>query len=96
MSRFRPDVVIVDDCGDDGWRLTGEAVARLMPKARRVVASRLADERLWLDVLDSGAFDLVRKPFEARELASVLRTAARCEEPVMAAEIPALAAVAIA
>ena len=36
-----------------------------------IVADRLADERLWAEVLNLGAYDLLIKPFDAQE---VLRT----------------------
>jgi DNA-binding NtrC family response regulator len=36
-----------------------------------VVADRLADDRLWAEVLNLGAYDLLMTPFDARE---VLRT----------------------
>lgn len=36
-----------------------------------IVADRLADDRLWAEVLNLGAYDLLIKPFDARE---VLRT----------------------
>src|ERR1039457_6796154 len=31
-----------------------------------IVADRLADERLWAEVLNLGAYDLLAKPFEAK------------------------------
>ena len=40
-----------------------------------VVASRLADEKLWLGVLEHGAYNLTLKPFQADELCRVLRNA---------------------
>lgn len=96
LSRYRPDVVIVDDTGDDRWRFTCEAIARLMPRARRVVASRLADDRLWLDVLDAGVDDLIRKPFEAREVCGVLRDTVREEAAEMEPEMEHSLAAAVA
>lgn len=33
-----------------------------------IVASRLADERLWSEALNLGAYDVLAKPFERREL----------------------------
>ena len=42
-----------------------------------IVADRLADERLWAEVLSLGAYDLVPKPFETKEILRVLSTAWR-------------------
>jgi len=42
-----------------------------------IVADRLADERLWGEALNLGAFDLVAKPFEANVVLHVLSNARR-------------------
>jgi DNA-binding response OmpR family regulator len=44
-----------------------------------IVADRLADERLWAEVLNLGAYDLVSKPFQAKEVLHVLSMACRRE-----------------
>ena len=44
---------------------------------RLVVATWLADDRLWAEVLDLGGFDVLQKPFEARELFRVVSLALR-------------------
>jgi DNA-binding response OmpR family regulator len=42
---------------------------RLLPNAPPlIIASRLADERLWAEALNLGAYDVLAKPFERREL----------------------------
>ena len=48
------------------------------PDAVLVVTAESADERLWLDVLDQGAYDLILKPFFADELLRVLANADAC------------------
>ncbi|MBZ5594218.1 MAG: hypothetical protein LAP39_18410 [Acidobacteriia bacterium] len=40
-----------------------------------IVADRLADETLWAEVLNLGAYDLLTKPFNAREVLHALTTA---------------------
>ena len=45
-----------------------------------IVADRLADERLWAEVLNLGGYDLLRKPFEAKEVIHVLSMACRREK----------------
>jgi len=42
-----------------------------------IVASRLADERLWAEVLNLGGYDLLAKPFDRDELVRVIAMAAR-------------------
>ncbi len=42
---------------------------------RFIVVSRLADARMWVDVLDAGAYDLLVKPFQAEEIRAVVRQA---------------------
>ena len=42
-----------------------------------IVAARLADERLWAEVLNLGAYDLVSKPFEAKVVLHVFSSAWR-------------------
>jgi DNA-binding NtrC family response regulator len=57
------------------WKDALEMSFRIRPQAAMVVASRLADEKLWLGVLEHGAYDLILKPFQAAELCRVLRNA---------------------
>lgn len=40
-----------------------------------IVADRLADDALWAEVLNLGAYDLLMKPFSAKELLHALTTA---------------------
>ena len=42
------------------------------PRFALVVASRLADDTLWSEVLNLGGLDVLRKPFSAEEVARVL------------------------
>jgi DNA-binding NtrC family response regulator len=57
------------------WRDALQVVAGLRPSVELVVAARLADERLWLGVLERGAYDLILKPFQEDELCRVLENA---------------------
>lgn len=42
---------------------------RLLPNVPPlIIASRLADERLWAEALNLGAYDVLAKPFECREV----------------------------
>ena len=40
-----------------------------------IVTSRLADERLWVEALNVGAYDVLVKPFDVTELKRVLNSA---------------------
>ena len=40
-----------------------------------IVTSRLADERLWVEALNVGAYDVLVKPFDVAELKRVLNSA---------------------
>jgi hypothetical protein len=42
-----------------------------------VVASRLADERLWAEVLNLGGHDVLAMPFDAHEVRRVMESAVR-------------------
>jgi len=78
VRRLRPSVVICDeDLADGDWR---ELLADLRDEPETpplIVSSRLADDRLWAEVLNLGAYDLLMKPFEAAEVSRVVRLAAR-------------------
>ena len=39
-----------------------------------IVTSRLADERLWAEVLNLGGWDVLAKPFDAREVLRTVRS----------------------
>lgn len=71
-------VVIVDgDAQALCWR---ELLAQISeddacPKPKFIVISCLADERLWAEVLNLGAYDLLPKPLDADEVAWVVRSA---------------------
>jgi DNA-binding NarL/FixJ family response regulator len=68
-------VVLYDTEGDEPW---SEALIHLVqrwPNTRFVLVSRLADEQMWIDALEAGAYDLLPKPFEPVELQCVVRSA---------------------
>jgi DNA-binding response OmpR family regulator len=65
--------VIADDTLPDGdWRhVLAHTLSRSHP-AKLIVASRLADESLWAEVLNLGGYDLLAKPFDADEVRRVV------------------------
>lgn len=75
LAEVPASVVLYDSEGEEPW---SEALVHLMgrwPNARFVLVSRLADEQLWIQALEAGAYDLLAKPFEPIELQCVVRGA---------------------
>lgn len=57
------------------WREALNLSTVVRPQVALVVASRIADDKLWLGVLERGAYDLIVKPFKSEELCRILRNA---------------------
>ncbi len=76
MKKERVAVVICErDLGMDSWREVLDHVSRLPEPPLLIVASRLADNRLWAEALDLGAYDVLAKPFDPTEVLRVVRSA---------------------
>ena len=69
--------VVVCECDlvSGTWRDMLEYVSRLADPPLLIVSSRLADEHLWAEALNRGAFDVIAKPFNTAELIRVLACA---------------------
>ena len=86
-------VVICEERLPDGdWKFLLEAMERASARSSLIVSSRVADERLWAEVLNLGGFDLLMgSPFEPEEVLRVTegawsawnRAAWRSAEPRM-------------
>jgi DNA-binding response OmpR family regulator len=78
MARFQPAAAIAEaDLPDGSWR---DMLADLQPLAlapRLIVTSRLADDRLWVEVLNLGGYDVLAQPFRASEVIRVVSLAWR-------------------
>jgi DNA-binding NtrC family response regulator len=57
------------------WRDLLEHASRFERAPYVIVASRHADERLWAEALNLGAYDVFRKPFDQLEVVRVLSLA---------------------
>jgi DNA-binding response OmpR family regulator len=57
------------------WREVLEQLSLLPDPPLLIVTSRLADERLWAEALNLGAYDVLTKPFNAPEVIRVLNSA---------------------
>jgi DNA-binding response OmpR family regulator len=60
-----------------GWKELLEEVQNMGGFPPLIVASRVADERLWAEVLNHGVYDLLIKPFDGEETRRVLAMAMR-------------------
>src|SRR5437016_5663357 len=56
-------VILLDADACQDWLRTLQQVHEQRPDGRIVVLSRLADNRMWIEILRYGAFDLLAKPY---------------------------------
>jgi DNA-binding NtrC family response regulator len=77
MERLRaariPIVLCANDHQPEAWKEMLDLLAGLPDAPCMVVTSRQADDRLWVEALNLGAYDVLAKPFDRSE---VLRTLA--------------------
>ncbi len=73
-------VVCENDLSPGSWREVLEETVILPDPPPLIVTSRLADDRLWAEALNLGAFDVLAKPFERTEATRVLEAALRAWE----------------
>jgi DNA-binding NtrC family response regulator len=69
--------IVVCDCNlpDGGWTDLLEKISKEPEPPLLIVSSRLADDFLWAEVLNLGAFDLLMTPFNRQDVRHVLTTA---------------------
>jgi len=70
-----PLILCERDLPDGNWRLLFAQTETLPRPPRFIVSSRLADEYLWLEVLNLGGQDVLQTPFVAREVRHAVRCA---------------------
>lgn len=61
---------------DGSWCDVLSRARDLQPEAEVVVCARLADERLWTEVLDAGGFDVLAEPYQDLEVERIVARAA--------------------
>ena len=77
LRDFHPRLVVCDEVLADGnWRDILGDLQNQPHNLPLIVASRMADDRLWAEVLNLGGYDLLVKPFVAAEVTRVVRMAA--------------------
>jgi DNA-binding NtrC family response regulator len=65
-------VVICDrDWAGNDWKALLDEFSGLSRPPMLIVASRLADDRLWAEALNLGAYDVLAKPFDASEVVRI-------------------------
>jgi DNA-binding response OmpR family regulator len=78
LRKRRFEVVICElDLSPGSWKDVLEQTIILPDPPSFVVTSRLADERLWAEALNLGAFDVLAKPFDRTETMRVVGAAWR-------------------
>jgi DNA-binding response OmpR family regulator len=70
-----PVVLCERDLSPDSWHEMLEYLRSLDDPPLLIVTSRLADERLWAEALNLGAYDVLVQPFEASEVTRILSLA---------------------
>jgi CheY-like chemotaxis protein len=71
--------IVISECDSfpDQWRTVLESISVLPDPPLLIVASRLADDHLWAEALNLGAWDVLPKPFQKQEVIRVLASAWR-------------------
>jgi DNA-binding response OmpR family regulator len=64
-------VVCEQDLPDGSWKEILAATAAVADPPSLIVTSRLADDRLWAEVLNLGGYDVLAQPFDREEVRRV-------------------------
>jgi DNA-binding response OmpR family regulator len=76
LSREQIPVVLCEcQLPDGNWKDVLSRLAPMLEPPRLIAVSRHADERLWLEVLNLGGFDLLATPFREVEAGYAIGTA---------------------
>ena len=72
-----PIVISEGDLPWGSWQTILQITSLVAEPPLLIVASRFADERLWAEALNLGAWDVLAKPFDAEEVLRVVASAWR-------------------
>jgi len=76
LEKVRAPVVLCDrDLPGSGWRSTVEGLASSPHRACIILVSAVADSYLWNEVVRTGGFDVLSKPFREDDVARAVRLA---------------------
>ena len=70
-----PVVICESELPDGSWKEMHSELRQLPQPPSLVVTSRLADERLWSEVLNLGAYNVLAKPLDQQEVFHVVSLA---------------------
>jgi DNA-binding response OmpR family regulator len=70
-----PVVVCESDLRPGTWKEVLEELSTLPDPPLLIVTSRLADERLWAEALNLGAYDVLAQPFDGMEVTRIVSMA---------------------
>jgi len=73
-QRQAPAEAVICDADSLDWRVALDALLQA-GKAPVIFLTRRADERLWVQMLQAGAFDVMTKPYRIEELRWVVTSA---------------------
>jgi DNA-binding NtrC family response regulator len=71
--------IVTESClpGGFGWRDLLQLTKAIQSEPPLIVTGKLADERLWAEVLNEGGYDVLTKPFEQEEVFRIVSYAWR-------------------
>ena len=75
LQKRRIPIVLVQRDSSDSWRDLLEHAVRLPAPPLVIVTSWLADDLLWAEALNLGAWDVLAKPFDVQEVCRVVESA---------------------
>ena len=76
MHRLNSPVILYDrDWPNADWRTTVQALASSPHRSCVILASRVADDYLWQELIRCGGYDLLAKPFRTDDVARALNLA---------------------
>lgn len=77
LCRYQIDVVLTERRlpGGMSWRDIWREAAAMSSTPYLIVTDRIADDDLWAEVLNMGAFDVVMQPLERTEVSRVVASA---------------------
>ncbi len=82
LHRERVDVVLLEDrLPDLSWKDVLHEFTDIADPPAVIVTSKLADEKLWIEVLTAGGFDVIAKPIHGGELLRVIAHACAAPSP---------------
>jgi hypothetical protein len=77
ILRETPHPIVICEGDLFAWRVMLEYISQLPDPPLLIVTSRLADERLWAEALNLGAYDVLEKPFDPTEVFRIVSMASQ-------------------